>query len=387
MDCLTSVWRRTGSDSCLRPIVTAVAAVMLDSWSHIKPDQPNSQSRVHHAKGIIALRKRIEEVDGTNDEILMACLMLQMYENLLAFITGQRPRGRTTAHMTGSIAMIEARKQRYTRDESYQRIILGTRNQIVGTALKTQEPVPSIVLDWAFITDEVPSEPAFRLDDLSLELAGLQAEAMQATTVTFRDLDAITGILQRALDLDNRFSQWEASLPVDWTPVRVTGDDCIPASVRLAGLYQDYCYVYRSMFDANVWNAFYSSRIKLQLTIVSCLEHLHNDQTAPLLAGPLEMVQELADTLCASVPFQLGDRLARRRIDDNSIRFPTFPQQPPPEGHHTASSAFGGFFVCMQLPDLLSPRVPLRPGQKQWVGSQLGRIKNMSNAPASSQSP
>ena len=100
-------------------------------------------------------------------------------------------------------------------------------------------------------------------------------------------------------------------------------------------------------------------------------------------ATALLVIQGLADTICASVPFHLGDRNSVVRIDDKNIQFPASHGHPLPEGHQAVAAAFGGFLLMGPLAELLPPKVPLRAGQKQWIGGQMGRIKRIYNIHAS----
>jgi len=372
MECLYPIWMRSDASSPLRPIVTAVAGVMLDAWSQIKPDLPNSLSRAHYGQGVEALRRRLQGTDDAGDDIIMAALMLVMYENLTSFLTGQRNRG---PHMTGTTAMIESRRQQPFADEVSQRLILGARNQVVGRAISSAESVPTVVSNWSERTTGIPTTPYFKLDSLKIEVANLQADALRLTQIPETPDGEIVAILNWATELDEQFSIWSASLPPDWPPTRVSGPERIPQSVREAGLYQDYCDIYRSVFVANTFNSYYKSRIVLQMVIIACLERLNSEATSLTTADFLLSIQDLADTLCASIPFLLGDRVDASRLDDTRVRFPSIPGRSLPASHYSTSGAFGGFLLCIQLVELLPPRVPLRPGQKQWIGGQLGRIK------------
>ena len=376
MDCLYPVWMRTGSTSPLRPIVTAVASVMLDAWSQVKPNQPLSLSRSQYTQGVAALRKSLQDTDGASDEIIMAALMLDMYENLLSFLTAQRTKN---PHMNGTTALIESRRKKPATDEISQRLILGTRTQLLGRAVSNVESVPSVVSTWSEVTSALPTTPTFRLDEFNIKLANLQALASRLTNDSEILKDHVDRILKQANELDQQFSSWTENLPTDWIPTKVSGPECIPQSVRDTGLYQDSCDIYKSIFVANTFNSYYSSRIKLQLTIITCLERLDSNSSRRSMAAVLLVIQDLADTICASIPFHLGDRIATGRIDDRSVRFPSVGERTYPEGHHAASGAFGGFFLCAQLFGLLSPGVPLRSGQKQWIGGQIGRIKRICN--------
>lgn len=374
LDCLYPIWTKTTSGSPLRPIVTAVASLLLDAWSQVKPNQSNSLSQSQYTQGVAALRKSLQNTDAASDEIIMATLMLDMYENILSFLTGQRNKA---PHMVGTTALIESRRRQPYAEQTSQKLILGTRSQVVGRALSSADAVPSVVSTWSEGTSDAPTGPSFRLDELNIELARLQSLASQLPNYSDLGRNSALHVLDQATNLDQRYSNWTGDLPVNWTPTRVSGESSIAESIRDAGLYQDFSDIYKSIFVANTFMSYYSSRIKLQLTISMCLNNLISESSSTSLAVALQVIQELADNICAAVPFHLGDRTGTGRLDDINVRFPRVAGRPDPERHHATSGAFGGFFLIIPLSELFSPCVFLRPGQKQWIGGQIGRIRRI----------
>ena len=371
LDCLYPIWAQSSAASPLRPIVTAVAAALLDAWSAVKPDQPRSVSRSQYAQGVAALRKYLEQNDSISNEVIMAALMLDMYDNVLAFLTGRRNKA---PHMGGTTALIERRRKQPHADEMSRRLILGTRSQITNRALSSTEKISPVVSTWSREMITVPKTPGFRLDELHLELADVQSSVAQLEQGSER-LAFCT--LERATTLDSQYSTWMTDLPVDWLPTRVAGTNCIPQSVRDAGCYHDFCDTYKSVFIANTLMSFYSARMKLHLGIIACLEHLPPDFVGKSLESEFLIVQDLADSMCASIPFHLGNRNTPGRLDDKTICFPHPDNRTVDEGHRTAAGAFGGFFLIVPLTELLSPSVVLQPGQKGWIGGQIGRIRRI----------
>ena len=320
------------------------------------------------------MRDRLQRTDSVSDEVIMGVLMLDMYENLLSFLTARRNKA---PHMSGTVALIERRMKKPFTSKTSQKLILGTRSQIVGRALSNTEPVPQTLRSWSQMSGDMPTTPGFRLDGLNIEVSNLQAIASQLTHNKEATEELAVRILDQAIELDQQLSTWTESLPSDWMPTRVSGLDYIPQSVCEAGLYQNYCDVYKSVFIASTFSEYYTSRIKLQTIILTCLKRLDHDESSTLMAASSLIIQDLADTVCASIPFHLGDRGTVGRIDDTNAHFPCGAGHAIPDGHHAISAAFGGFFIAPQLALLLSPCVDLRCGQKQWIGGQLSRVKRI----------
>lgn len=374
LDCLYPVWVQADSTSPLRPAVAAVASCLLEAWSQLKPDLPLSLSRSRYLKGVAALRKSLQSTEDVGDDVVMASLMLDMYEQLRSFFM-LKPND--SPHASGTTALLEYRRRLPFASETSQRVLLGARNQIVGRALRNTEPVPSNVSTWADMTQDVPKTAAYRLDDLNVEVANFQALASRLISdITVQDLSALD-ILEKAIELDQRLLAWTSTVPDDWAPIRVSGPACIPQSVRDAGLYQDHCDIYKSIFIAYMFNAQRCWRIKLQLTILACLKHLNSGNFDIASVTTLEIIQELVDTMCASIPYYLGDRMMIARIDDKTVQYPHVAGLSVPDDHHVGAAAYGGWFLATQLSELLSPTVPLRVGQRQWIAGQMQRVMQL----------
>lgn len=382
LEFLYPVWTQADATSPLWPATTAVASCMLEAWSKLQPDLPLTLSRSQYLKGVAAVRKSLQGSEDVGDDVLMAAQMLNFYENLRSFWTTEP---NTSPHVSGSAALVEYRRRQPFASELSQRVLLGIRVQIVAKALRNKEPISANVAAWSNIARDVPPTPATSLDDLNVELANIQAAAAQLDSGVASQGDGLTvlEILKKALDLDQRFAHWTATLPDDWQPIRVSGFDCISQSIRDAGLYQDHCDIYKSIYVAGTFNAHSASRIRLQQTILACLAHLQTstatfDSASPVMVA-LDIIQELADNICASIPHHLGDRTTTNRIDDRTCQYPHVRGCPVPDDHYEAAAAMGGWYVATRLLELLSPNVPLRTGQQQWIGSQLRRLGKIYN--------
>jgi hypothetical protein len=371
MDCLYPAWVQTSLDSTLRPALAAVGSCLLEAWVQLKEDVPLSLSRGHYVEAVAALRTCMQDRQNIGDDAILAALLLDMYENLVAFFLGK---SNTSPHPNGVATMVEHWRQQPRTSELSQRVLLGARKHIVNRAIQTRQPVPFNASTWNSMVQNVPQTTSDRLDELNIEVARLQAIAQPFKTDNKFEEDHLLDFLREAFELDGQLSSWLESIPENWTPSRVSGPDCIPQSVTDAGLYQPYCYVYKSVYVAFNTNSYLISRIKLQLAIRDCLKHLHNDMSETASANALNIIQDSADTICASVPFHLGDKVHIKRIDDKSIQYPHLPGQSVPDEHHAAAAAHGGWFTASRLATLLAPDVPLREGQRMWIMGQLGRV-------------
>lgn len=111
-----------------------------------------------------------------------------------------------------------------------------------------------------------------------------------------------------------------ASIPVDWYPISVSDYQSIPQSVKSAGMYQDYCYIYKRVFVADILNGHSSSRTKLQLLMLKTSTHLEDHRLNELQSLATITIQDLAGSICACVPYYLGDRVKILTLDDKTVQ-------------------------------------------------------------------
>lgn len=376
LECLYPIWLQSESTSPLKSAVAAVGFWMLESWSLLRPGQPSSLSQFHYQKGVAALRHRLLSDDEVGDDIILTTLMLDMYENLQSFSSGRLNRG---PHVKGSIALLERRKKVPSTRPNSPNLLLAARQHIINRVLGSKEPVSVDALALDGFEDNASKTPGNRQDDLNVQVADLGCRAAQLDQRDLVGRPGVLDLIRQATELDQQMVAWEESTPPDWAPIRVSGDDCIPSRVRITGLYQAHCDIYKSIFVAERFNTHRFARIKVQMMILKCLDRLNPSSPSAAAATSLNIIQTLADDFCASVPYHVGDRTSIARIDDKSTQYPHLPGCDVSDDHHAAASAFAGFLIIRRLGELLSLEIPLRAGQKQWAGGQLQRISTVYN--------
>ncbi|KAL8655302.1 MAG: hypothetical protein Q9210_000970 [Variospora velana] len=374
LGCVLPVWTRASPSSPLRPAVNAVAQALLEAWSFSDPNSSQSLARPYYLQGILAIRRHLESAEDVNDDVLLAMLMLDMYDGIQAFC-GARPH--ESPHVKGSAAMIENRRRLPVSSKTSQGTLLGVRSRLVGDALNKKEPVPSNVLTWATNTQSSPRTPDIELEAINVEVANLQVSALGLTADTEGLNVSALELLGKAKELDIRLVAWTTIMPDEWAPTIIRDPETIPRSVRDAGLYQNHCSIHKSVWTADTLNMHCTSRIKTRLVTLACLEHLNDPVFDMTRANALTSIQDLADTICASVPYHLGDRVEPRRIDDRRVQYPCVGDNATPDVHYTMAAAYGGMLLTKRLVELLKLGPLLRPGQQQWILGQMGRIKKI----------
>ncbi|KAL8951559.1 MAG: hypothetical protein Q9222_002469 [Ikaeria aurantiellina] len=370
LGCLYPIWRQASPTSPLRPAVSAVATALLEAWSWLNPNSPQSLARAHYGKGIEALRRHLQNNETIDDDILLTNLMLDMYNGIVSFC-GARPQ--ECPHMGGSKALIEQRRKLPVRSEISQKILLGTRTMVLGNAMRSREPVPPELLGWTSKMKNIPQTATTELEEIDLEVANLQASAQPHMT----DEKTASAILAKANELDERLVAWLTSIPEDWVPTFVWNTESIPQSVWDAGLYQAHCTIHKSIFIASILNGYYCSRIKVQRILLACLQHINSEASGVARTNACNVVQDMADALCASVPYFLGDRVKVLRFDDRTPQYPRIGSEATPREHYDTAAAYAGIFLTQKLSELLPPGLPLRAGQWAWVLGQMQRVKRI----------
>jgi hypothetical protein len=346
------------------PAVTAVSSMMLEAWTQILPDQPLSISRRKFVEAIEALRKSIREGRKVTDEVLLAAMMLHMYENMRSFFFPSMKI--ENPHLDGLSALVKNLREFPAASDVSRGVLLEASHQVVNKALRSKESVPPGIELWTYDTPRTPGE---LLDSIKLDvavlLAKIQCDAHVAEPDTLSQLDELE-------HLDQQLLQWVANIPSDWAPNQVSDPECIPKTVREAGLYAEHCLVYKSMFVAEIFLSYFAARIKIHSAMLTYSQHLpHSDATISL-----HTIQDLADRVCNSVPFLLGDRTQPGRVDDKNANYPHMEGEGVSDDHRLVAASYGHFIIG-PLAGLMGLGFALRQGQLQWIGGQLGRIRRV----------
>jgi hypothetical protein len=90
-------------------------------------------------------------------------------------------------------------------------------------------------------------------------------------------------------------------------------------------------------------------------------------------------IQQEADDICACVPYHIGDRNAPGAVGDKRVTYPHPIGVPTPLPHYLHATAIGGYQLLDALAALVSMTVPLREGQREWIGGQIMRVFKIYN--------
>lgn len=225
----------------------------------------------------------------------------------------------------------------------------------------------------------LPQNAAARLTSATINIADLRSCAKSALILP-RTTDSekeVNDLLEYTISVDLLVAAWAESLPEEWKWTSAEHFELPSASVsREAFIYKDRKDIYLDLWVESIWNAYRSARIKVQTIILDCINWLGKpfEQQWYWRAVYARMItQEMADDLCASVPYALGTKTFGGPGDREGIEYPYDGTQKVSEDHRRSAAAFGGWHLLEPMNTSLKATC-LPDGQKEWVKAQMARI-------------
>lgn len=223
--------------------------------------------------------------------------------------------------------------------------------------------------------------PRNKLEAIRLEIANLQAMVPSRRHVDYlMHTKNMELIIKRAYAIEQLLASWFVDLPSAWHPVRIPTRQDLPKSILAAGVYKELCDVYPSISIAGTFNKYRCSLLRIKAVTLNCLtQQTRSITTLRKQATTLNQIQVLADDVCASVPFNLGDRIEPGWLGDRTVCYPCVAGQDLPEGQHQMAQSMAGWQLLEPLNDVLMTKTKLRAGQKDWIRNQMIRIATIYN--------
>ncbi|MDI1493588.1 MAG: hypothetical protein OHK93_005379 [Ramalina farinacea] len=328
------------------PIALATSSVALS----LSSNPHNCCSDRQLARNIFgrALRKTSnairDPVDSLKDETLMAVLLLGLYERINASpsATSQKPSSNhteptppsasmTSTHNEGAAALVKHRGVANVKSPVAIGLLFAVRTQLVEHAIEQGQSFKRCPDGLSRIFAELPQNAAARLTSATTNIADLRSCAKTAlhqprSAASERE---VTDLLEYAISIDLLVAAWPESLPENWqwTPATEFDHPGAPSSSpsnrspqqRSKGLSSDqpstpYTYrgskdIYLDLWVMSIWNQYRAARIKIQALILSCIAYLGVTHEASWYWRKVYarmIAQQMADEICASVPFALG---------------------------------------------------------------------------------
>ena len=362
------LYPRAKSGSPLSLCIAAISHLVFNKWEH-RIQQPETLPVIAiHSKALAATRIALQDpILSMTDDTLMAVCMLGWYEACAEALNAKISSPR---HYEGAAALITQRRGHLMSDTA-KRMLVGIRSNLAYRAIQTTSPIDVNADVWQESYD-LPHTPASLLDTLIVEVANTLAQGYSTpdrVSVTGRDDTVIIEnptILSRAKKLDADLAEWSKVIPAHWIPVPVS-KDYLPVKVINAGLYAQTCDIYHDVIVCATWNDWRIARLNILALIARCTNGEER-------ANAIKSIQELADAICASIPFCLGSRTTPAPLHAADITYPTLPGQEVKKLHYRTAAAYGGWYLFAPMKQVAAVRMYLREGQATWVKLQLRRL-------------
>lgn len=232
------------------------------------------------------------------------------------------------------------------------------------------------------IFKSLPQNAAARLTSATVNIADLRSCAKSALLLP-RNEDSgreVNDLLEYAISVDLLVAAWPESLPAEWMLTPADGFDYpFGDAPKSAFVYNERNDVYVDLWVQSIWNQYRSARIKIQTIILDCITWLdmpYEHQWYWRAVYARMITQEMADDICASVPFALGTKTLGEPGDRDGIEYPYTGNQKASEEHRRAASALGGWHLLEPMRATLRG-IGLRDGQKEWLIEQMQRIRRI----------
>ncbi|KAE9373037.1 hypothetical protein N431DRAFT_534197 [Stipitochalara longipes BDJ] len=389
LEFLTPLYPRAGFHSTLSLSTMALASCLYNAWKSQRPDAPLSRSP--YLRAVSAMKEQINQADTcANDEILLSVLLLQQYEvichltSIQLLVNTAKRRHPPQAHLEGALALIKHRGLHTFTNKVSQGLLFCVRAQLIDEALRNCRPLEDSLDIWGYIAPDTDVSPDIQLDNINVNMIIFNTSVAQVLKSDESNLDSrqseIRKLLCEASEIEKRLTDWNINLPASWRPVKVSGGNCISASIQRAGLYQPYCHVYSSLPISKTWNKYRLAQIRIQFGMFNLLSRFPSlSTTANDISTCGHRIQQEADDICACIPYHIGDRNAPSVVGDKRVKYPHLPGIPTPLPHYLHATAIGGYQLFDPLTTLVSMAVPLREGQREWIGGQIMRVFRIYN--------
>ncbi|RAL12211.1 DUF3433 domain-containing protein [Aspergillus homomorphus CBS 101889] len=368
MEMVPQAYSNAQPGSHLKLITLAVSFFSVSAWTGNR-----SYLRAAEQLCLQAISKTREAIQGgidqNQDEILMTVLLLSIYEEFSA-LKERRPPGKT--HLRGAIALVNSRSP----DQRETDIAITLENAVHAQLIKTSKGLAYPVMQTPKVWPPAPVAPESASTQLLMatsELVSLrQAWDKLVLDVRADNVTEIEAILARAMHLDTRLVAWTHALPLHWHPVPAT---MICESIRKAGMYKNRCDCYSDIWIASTWNFYRDSRIVIQNIILGCLRMLPPPLRTDNIQCALDIIQDLATGICATIPYFLGSQSMPARMGMEKIDYPEADGRRVTAAHRQTSPLLGGWLASTNL--LNMAMLPLTDELHAWILEQKQRAQNI----------
>lgn len=329
-------------DSALSTAINAVAAKVWDLVG--VSDLSASPTAKLQSQAVARLHTAVKDPkERSRDATVLAALVLQLYETLSAVFGQHRP---DRVHRDGASALLLHRSGDAVGSKFYGSLLGNMFHSRVSMCVRGRIPFYRDEIVWlqSQVIPILPANPSSLLDVVGVSIANLQYAVCESPLPSGCALtSALKKWSQDVLHADSRLQEWLEIIPPHWFPASVRSREC---GILSHTLYQGACDVYPSIQIASLWNVWRIYRlilvqVKLRLTsnllalrssIQPMTDNIDGLDDISENAQNIQEAQELVDSICASVPFYLGNRVdptVFADTEDPRHTFPSYHDLPP----------------------------------------------------------
>lgn len=237
----------------------------------------------------------------------------------------------TSTHNEGAAALVKHRGVANVKSPVAIGLLFAVRTQLVEHAIEQGQSFKRCPDGLSRIFAELTQNAAARLTSATTNIADLRSCAKTAlhqprSAASERE---VTDLLEYAISIDLLVAAWPEGLPENWqwTPATEFDHPGAPSSSPSnhspqqprKGLFPNqpstpYTYrgskdIYHDLWVMSIWNQYRAARIKIQTLILSCIAYLGPTHEASWYWRKVYarmIAQQMANEICASVPFALG---------------------------------------------------------------------------------
>jgi len=399
------------------PLNHATRALALQvTHLHRTHGRKTSVSGELYAKAVSYIKEAVMFPDQCrSNELLLAILVLEAYDKVDNTF-GRRESGisQSSAHLHGSIALLQYRGDLNYGDELSWRLVTATRNTLLHASWHGDDGLAgfeAVQKVWDYEGPGKPRGPAVDADTLAFRLSWLRHlyraafnDSLSLDRTNTSDTEQLNQIVSQASHLANDCALFKSNLPLSWQPTSIPASS-LAKSIQAASVYEHVTpTIYSQLYIAQSTNRQRLTELGCISLIGSCLINLelrgdvqHRPQRGRLPPPLLARSQDLIDEICASVPFFTGN--ATVDTGSTTVLVPCVVQisskgmigksnlAEDMTKHTHQVRASGVYMMYMTLKGILDLAGGnkhmdflgdlLRAGQGEWIKCQIDRLRDI----------
>ncbi|KEF60426.1 uncharacterized protein A1O9_01987 [Exophiala aquamarina CBS 119918] len=319
---------------------SAVATRMYSRWQR-GSIEPSSLAKVRLIQALERLQAALQDpVESKTHATLVATLLLQFQDNVAS--VGRLHKVPRT-HQNGALALARHQGQAGFDTANAKYLAFRLINMEVSSAIREGRPVPADLYSWCGSND-MPRTQSSDLDTIGINVAEMQRIFAQTwrhhsrcTISSCPHLGILAGVCTQAMAAEQDLNSWASGVPPSWSPFKLDLGRLRPqkASPPIQ-TYSGACDIYPTIQISSLWNSWRIYRLIIQTILLACVEALElarAPESLPFTAQSIESsrirvdIRNTVDSICASVPFHVGNRVSRCSLDDftdTSLHLPAY---------------------------------------------------------------